>query len=167
MNPIITLPAAKVTQCDGIAFARCHDAFAKRRPPKNGAPVSFDAALQLDRLGMYHECAFYLWAAPIKWNAYLPGGIHGIAEFDTFIDVKGVQKPWHKLIIQKNSNPTWAYVKSVATAPALHRYELAGWAWGHEAMQDRYWSDPVGGRPAFFYNGPLHDMEELRLLIRR
>lgn len=63
------------------------------------------------------------------------------------IDVKTRSKHCRDLIVQKNEDPRKKYVLvTIEKQQTL----IHGWCYGQEAMIDEHWSDPAGGRPAFF-----------------
>jgi hypothetical protein len=79
----------------------------------------------------------------------LPGGI----------DVKTRSRHSYELIVQKQEDPQKRFVLvTIYGKQAL----IWGWCYGREAMQERYWSDPARGRPAFFVpKERLHPIDTL------
>lgn len=64
-----------------------------------------------------------------------------------------------KLIVHKHDADA-PYILVIALPRA--RYRLAGWLWGVEAKQPRYWDAPQPGRYAYCVpQRDLHDMERL------
>jgi len=159
----ITLGPQQIACADEIARKRQGAAVLRQRPAHNGAPVDYERALSINVSGARCEMAGWKWLRPIKWHA-LAEDIGSLPDLGDFIDVKGISKSRHKLIVQKNDPPDWAYL--LICSEQHPRYEIVGWLWGREAQQERYWGDPAGGRPAFFVNGPLRDCEELIELTR-
>jgi hypothetical protein len=79
----------------------------------------------------------------------LPGGI----------DVKTRSRHSYELIVQKQEDPQKRFV-----LVTIHGKQtlIWGWCYGREAMQERYWSDPARGRPAFFVpKERLHPIDTL------
>ncbi len=79
----------------------------------------------------------------------LPGGI----------DVKTRSRHSYDLIVQKQEDPQKRFVLvTICGQQTL----IWGWCYGREAMQERYWSDPARGRPAFFVpKERLHSIDTL------
>lgn len=75
------------------------------------------------------------------------------------IDVKTRSKHKYDLIVQRQSDPNKTFVLvTIENQKTL----IHGWCQGGEAMIDEHWSDPAGGRPAYFMpQDKLHPMEEL------
>jgi hypothetical protein len=75
------------------------------------------------------------------------------------IDVKTRSKSRYDLVVQKHENPS---KKFVLVTIEDQKTLLHGWCYGHEAMNERYWADPAGGRPAYFVpQAVLRSMETL------
>lgn len=75
------------------------------------------------------------------------------------IDVKTRSKSRYELIVQKQENPS---KKFVLVTIENQKTLLHGWCYGYEAMNEQYWADPAGGRPAYFVpQSVLRPMEEL------
>lgn len=63
------------------------------------------------------------------------------------IDVKTRSRHSYDLIVQKQEDPR----KKFALVTIEKQQTLIwGWCYGEEAMQEQYWADPAGGRPAYF-----------------
>jgi hypothetical protein len=63
------------------------------------------------------------------------------------IDVKTRSRHSYDLIVQKNESPN----KKFVLVTIEHKKTLIhGWIRGKDAMKEEYWSDPAGGRPAYF-----------------
>jgi hypothetical protein len=76
------------------------------------------------------------------------------------MDIKTRSKSHYDLIVQRQSDPDKKFVLvTIDSGETL----LHGWCYGEEAMQDKFWADPAGGRPAFFMpQSALHSMETLK-----
>lgn len=132
---------------DNLAMRRHVAAFKNNRPGKNGAPTTGVAAEAFNIMGARCECAAYLWAKPVKWHSF-GESVRDLPDLDYFIDVKGVAQTRHSLIVQRHDSAEWAYL--LVSSQEHPRYHLIGWMWGREAQQQKYWTDPVGGRAAYF-----------------
>ena len=75
------------------------------------------------------------------------------------IDVKTRSKANYDLIVQKNEPAEKKYVLvTIQDKTTL----IHGWIHGGEAMQEKFWADPAGGRPAYFVGKEhLRPMETL------
>ena len=84
-----------------------------------------------------------------RGSADLPGGI----------DVKTRSKTAYDLIVQKNEPPEKKYVLvTIQNKTTL----IHGWIHGERAMQEKFWADPAGGRPAYFVpKEHLHPIDTL------
>lgn len=143
----ITLTSEHIDYADNIGACRRGHAFVKNRKNHNGLIGSFDKLLHADRLGARCELAGKLFMNPIRWHA-LSDKISGLPDLGNFIDVKGVERPHHSLIVQKDDEEDFAFL---LVDGSLHPdYLIVGWIWGREAKSDRFWKDPTGHRPAFF-----------------
>lgn len=143
----VTLSEEQIAYADKIAQRRYDSAIQKNRQPHNGAPTDPGRALSITRVGTRGEAAGKVYLNPVKWNAYAET-LGGLADLEDWIDVKTVTRKTDRLIVQKDDDPTWAYLLIIS---AMHpTYEIVGWCWGYEAQKDRYWRDPVGGRAAYF-----------------
>jgi hypothetical protein len=63
------------------------------------------------------------------------------------IDVKTRSSARYDLIVQRQSDPNKKFLLvTIENRQTL----LHGWIHGGEAMQEKFWADPAGGRPAYF-----------------
>lgn len=129
--------------------ARRRRALAKEnnRTPGNNAPTGEVAALRLDILGARTECVGYLYLSPIMWHT-VRRRIYNLPDLGDFIDVKGRDKDWYDLPIQKDDPDQWAYLLITQVRHPLYR--IVSWCWGYEGKQDRFLPGPVPSRPAYF-----------------
>lgn len=75
------------------------------------------------------------------------------------IDVKTRSRHSYDLIVQKNEDPR---KKFVLVTIERQKTLIHGWCYGAEAMDENYWADYAGGRPAFFVpQSKLRAMEEI------
>jgi hypothetical protein len=61
--------------------------------------------------------------------------------------VKTRSRHSYDLIVQKNESPN---KKFVLVTIQDKKTVIHGWIRGKDAMKKEYWSDPAGGRPAYF-----------------
>ena len=144
----VTLTEEQITYCVKIARRRQESAERHARPGGNGGPVCGSAALDIHKMGVFGECAAYLWLKPIQWHRFQESGLSTLPDLADFIDVKTRKFSWHQLIVQKADPDEWAYL--LVNSERHPDYEIVGWLWGHEAKARGTLRDPVGGREAFF-----------------
>lgn len=164
----ITLPKVVDDAAVEVGVRRQRDAEAKHRAAHNNAPTNHDDALALNIMGARCEAAAVLFFRPVLWHALKPR-IHRLPDLDTFIDVKGVDKPTHKMIVQENDPPEWAYV--LVDGHAHPRYEIVGWCWGHAAQNPIHWvaqSARIRGAAYFInrFDGVIDDVDLLTPILR-
>jgi len=76
------------------------------------------------------------------------------------IDVKTRSRHSYDLIVQNNESPE---KKFVLVTIENKKTRIHGWICGKDAMKERFWSDPAGGRPAYFVpKTALHPMSTLK-----
>jgi hypothetical protein len=71
------------------------------------------------------------------------------------VDARVTQKDFHKLILHPwdpNHRPVFLLVGKEG------KYHVRGWMFAGDGKVERYWQDPVGGRPAFFV--PQRDLRD-------
>lgn len=153
-----------------VAQKRQDNAVERGRPPLNGAPVDYAAALGIHQQGMWGECATMIFASPCTWNYFREGNIHGVPEIvvdDKKLDAKTRRLRHHKMPVQKGDDPAWYYVLADITEfPIVH---LTSWCLGGDGMLDEYWDDPQhSNRPAFWVPWDarcMRPMRELRVIL--
>lgn len=75
------------------------------------------------------------------------------------IDVKTRSRHSYDLIVQAKEDPS---KKFVLVTIEKQRTLIHGWCYGGEAMEEKYWADYAGGRPAYFVpQSQLRPMKEL------
>lgn len=90
----------------------------------------------------------------------------GAPDVGGFIDVRTVTDEDHRLIIQKDEKPESIQVLVLANTEDTSIFVIMGWIYAHEGMVDRWWTEPVKGRGAFFVaTDALHPPVELFPLI--
>jgi hypothetical protein len=81
-----------------------------------------------------------------KWGDIIPG--------------LQVRATWHgggRLILHPDDDDAHVFVLAIVELPQV---KLAGWTFGEEAKQEKFWDDPQRGRPAFFV--PTHELRRCR-----
>lgn len=162
--PHIMLDIGQIARADKTSIRSHISAMAKKRPPKNGAPNSLLASLRMHRVGTRTEMAGWLFCCretglDLTWNEYAES-LHGLADIEDWIDVKGISNVNHRLILQKDDPDQWAYL--LVSSHAHPRYEILGWVWGKMAKKSGITDPSKRGRPAYFVDrGLLRPVEEL------
>jgi hypothetical protein len=65
-----------------------------------------------------------------------------------------------RLVLHPEDKDDEIFILVVGRAPT---FRIVGWCLGRDGKNPSYWSDPTGGRPAFFVpNNALHAMDKLR-----
>ena len=130
-----------VTEADGVGLWRHNRAMREDRLPKNGVSNDPTHSLAIHIHGARCECAGCLYLGPhCSWNKY---DIRR-ADYEDWIDAKGISQRHHNLIVQCDDQDHWAYL--LVYSGDHPYYEMIGWCWGYEAKTVPV-SDPVGGRP--------------------
>lgn len=161
----ILLSPEDVSLADSIAQKRQSAAEAKGRISGNGGATRGTVALQNHILGARCELAAKRYLDPVDWNSYSEFVSNNLPDLSTFIDVKGIAKPTHRAILQRNDRDDWAYL--LVSSHAHPSYLIMGWVYGHEAKRPEFWQDPAGGRPAYFVNSQiLRQPSELLGIVR-
>ena len=94
-----------------------------------------------------------------------PGGVRATADVGDSVQVRWSNRKNARLILHKEDNATQPFVLVTGRVPHL---VVVGWILGSEGQQDRYWTDPGTGRPAYFVpQADLKDMDLLRMNVLR
>jgi hypothetical protein len=125
---------------------------------RNGGPEDGDKALRAHMLGAAGELAVASYLG-LKEHLFKETEAKRGSDDLPGIDVKTRSKSRYDLIVQKHENPSKKFVLvTIENRQTL----LHGWCYGHEAMNELYWSDPARGRPAYFVpQSVLHPMDAL------
>lgn len=116
----------------------------------------------MHRLGTLGEVAV---AVQLGLEAYLfseQSAKRGSPDLPYDIEVKTRSRHYYDLIVQKDERPD---KKLVLVTIESGKIFLHGWCFAGEVMLDQYWSDPAGGRPAYFVPKrvlrPIHELMEM------
>ena len=75
-------------------------------------------------------------------------GEYGAIDVGGAVEVRTRSQQWHELIIHEDDRDDVPFVLVLGgNAPLMF---LAGWIWGREGKQPKFWKDPAKGRPAYF-----------------
>lgn len=114
---------------------------------RNGGEATGAKALKLHELGALGEAAVaeYLGLSDGLFCESAP--VRGRADLPRNIEVKTRSRHWHDLIIQGDEEPSKLVVLVTIQGG---RILMHGWCRAGAVMREEYWSDPAGGRPAYF-----------------
>lgn len=89
--------------------------------------------------------------------------VWGSSDLPHNVEVKTRSKHWHDLIVQRNERPDKIIVLVTIEKEEVR---LQGWCRAGDVMRDEYWSDPAGGRAAYFVpKNVLQPAKELKALL--
>jgi hypothetical protein len=94
-------------------------------------------------------------------NLFWDGAVNNFSARDVggLVDVRSRTKSHYQLILHPADPDNVPFVL-VFGAPPI--FELSGWLFARDGKIDKFWSDPAGGRPAFFVpKDVLRPMPEL------
>jgi hypothetical protein len=94
-------------------------------------------------------------------HIYASTGERGESDVGAY-QVRYAGKAHYSLIVHPDDDDTAPYVLVVG---GPYTFNLIGWIWGADAKQGRFWSDPAGGRAAYFVpQGELYPLSEMPIL---
>jgi hypothetical protein len=95
------------------------------------------------------------------WSGQL-GKLH--ADDVGFLQVRTRSKDHYDLMVHPEDPDDKVFILAIGLAP---KFRLAGWMYGRDAKQKRWWDDPAGDRPAYFVKQSwLNPMSQLVELLR-
>lgn len=122
--------------------------------PTYGAPKKIHQALSLSIVGMLGEVA-----VAKALNKYWTGNIGNYKAKD--VDSYQVRTSAHdSLRVSKRDADNDTFI--LVVAGNNFTFNVAGWAYGRDVKQDKYWREPVKGRPNYFM--PVNDLNPLEVL---
>ena len=126
---------------------------AKGRQDFNGAPE--ERGWQFHIEGACGECA-----VARALNQYWSGNLGDLKADDVgALQVRTRRLHDYGLILHKKDPDDRIFVLVTGVAPELW---VRGWLYAHEGKLEKWWSDPAGGRPAYFVPASaLHPMHRL------
>lgn len=134
----------------------------ENRKGRNGGAEYGKEALTIHILGAAGEMAV---AKYMNMKEYLYKEKHakrGSCDLPHNIDVKTAGKHSYRLIVQNKESKNKKYVLVTIENKEIL---IHGWIDGDKAMNEKFWCDPKGGRPAFFISKEhLNNMEILKNL---
>jgi len=125
---------------------------------RNGGASFGSKALEIHLLGAAGEMAVASYLGMKSFLYQATEAERGSCDLPN-IDVKTRSKTSYDLIVQKRESPEKKYVLvTIQDKTTL----IHGWIYGKQAMQEKFWADPAGGRPAYFVGKEhLRPMETL------
>ena len=140
MNKEIILKSSEIMMAATVGVMRQVTAINDGLADRFGATA--EGGWQRDVEGALSECALAKYL-----NLYWKGKGDFTADIGERHEVRVTWRSDGRLILHNDSNDTnvfWLLVGLNGT------YEVKGWLLGADGKADEFWSDPVGGRPAFF-----------------
>ena len=129
---------------------------------RNGGAANGNKALDMHRLGTMGEVAV---AVHLGLEAYLfseQTAKRGSPDLPGDIEVKTRSRHSYDLIVQRDERPD---KKLVLVTIQNGMVFIHGWCVAGDVMQERFWSDPAGNRPAYFVPKNnlrcIHELQEL------
>jgi hypothetical protein len=100
------------------------------------------------------------------FNLFCSGSVGNKEAVDVgdILEVRSSARTNARLILHPKDKDDFPFVLvDVSTAPIIH---LRGWIMGRDGKQRKYWTDPAGGRPAYFISeSHLRPMADLRPIV--
>lgn len=93
-------------------------------------------------------------------------GLYGSVDVggESGVETRTRRKHWHQLILHPDDKDDRPHVLVSAHNPPT--FQLVGWIYGGDGKLQKFWSDPAGGRPAFFVpQEELRPIDELKAII--
>lgn len=144
-SQVVRLSTAEFLHAMRIGWERQRSAEARGAENNNNMERDPERDLRINIMGAQCELAASLWL-PGEWDDALnePGKPKVGAEIEGFIDVKGVTKGSHRLIVPApHLTREWAYLLVVQR---LDLFWCKGWVWGSEMHRVQ---ELQPGRPAY------------------
>ena len=120
-----------IREADALTARRREENIRKGRVGTNNQTSDLTVLLANTQHGVRCEYAGWLYFWPkCEWDRFSEDPI-GKADYDGWIDAKGIEQPHHKLLVPLNPHDNWAYL--LVGSYDHPWYEIVGWCWGHEA----------------------------------
>jgi hypothetical protein len=153
-DPVVVLRPNEFFYASTIGVMRQIKNLQNNRTDRYGARKEDGWRLHIE--GACGECAFAKWMG-FFWS----GALENLNAPDVGrYEIRTRSREDYDLIVHPQDSDDARFCLVVGTAP---RFRLAGFILGREAKQQKWWSDPAGGRPAFFVpQQALHPVHELQ-----
>lgn len=162
MTTIITLSWQEMYLCATAASMR---SLANMREGR-GARYGFDNSLgrfDADIIGCIGEMAVAKYFN-FYWGGWNRADLNG-NDVGGKVQVRSRRRAHYELMLHREDKDNDPFV--LALVHDLPNVILRGWIFAHAGKRPEYWSDPAGGRPAFFVpQSALWTMDELAQAIR-
>ena len=156
---IVKLQPTEMYVCGQIATLRVVQNLVKSREPRYGAPES-EGSYETHWTGCLGEMAI---AKSLGWYWAGSLGNLGAADVGDRIQVRSTFEPTGRLILHPEDADNQPFI--LVRLHGIPEIEVCGWVMGIDGKSDRFWTDPAGGRPAFFVPAQsLRPMSELKTL---
>lgn len=160
---IVTLSWAEMQVAHLIGGQRTLMNMKKKLPGRYGAPEK-EGSEELNLIGTRGEMAVAK-ALNLYWSGTV--GDYGAVDVGGCVEVRTITKSFHSLILHPQDKDDVPFVLvDLSNTPNIR---LAGWIYGKDGKQDKFWSDPSGkDRPAFFIDQSyLRNAQELVELFKK
>lgn len=111
------------------------------KPPTYNLPIGYDWQMHIEGALGERAVSKYL---GIPWDGAL--GNYNANDVGRY-EVRTTTSRNNRLILHDRDKDDRPYVLVVG---ANGEYDIKGWIYGAEGKDAQYWSDPLGGRPAYF-----------------
>ena len=164
------LSDTQVIEADRVGRMRRQRAIKEGRSGGYGLAVDDDRALKMDIHGARCERGGGVFLGPnVPWHKGIDGGsTTDLPDFADFIDVKGITKFKHQLVVPVNQfKPDLAYLLVCSQRHPF--YKICGWVWGRDIEAKKFIKELQRGRPAHCLKqeNPLMRRPEYLLLVGR
>ncbi len=156
----VLLTPSEIAAADVIAETRQSENLVCKRPDRYGAPREYGLAL--------HQLGARCEAVVAKYFAlpHVKGDLrdHDVGRYQ----VRGRSHASYDLILHKTDPDGDPFILVIGPESRSSRgmiFVLHGWIYARDGKQAQWWSDPAGGRPAYFVpKTALRPIDELRVM---
>ncbi len=143
---IIELTPMEIVQCGNVGVMRVTKVIKEGRGETHGS-------VRHEAWGRHVEGAMGEAAMCRVLDVYWPPGEIFGPDAGHNLEARTTRHEDGRLIIHRNDKDDHCFFLVVG---CMGRYRVVGWMMGGDAKQDKYWSDPGTGRPAYFV--PQHEL---------
>jgi hypothetical protein len=129
---------------------------------RGGASAKFGAPLGVEGDALHVLSCRAEMATAKYFNRFWSGAVgdYSAADIGKDIEVRSTSPGDRRsLILHKQDHDERAYILVIAEGRAM---TLTGWIRGRDGKRDQWWSDPIGGRPAYFVPQTALCLEEIK-----
>lgn len=119
---------------EAVGCLRHCNARRRGRARESGFPDTVEGGEFVDVLGGQCEAAGQKYLKPIFWNWHVVERFAGIPDLGDWIDVKGVGKRHHKLLVPWSPGPKQGFAYLLVDRLSDKEYDIVGWLMGHQVL---------------------------------